>query len=457
MVIIKKYLQRNLPILIIIAMACLAWSWLFLIDVVRLSSSTVVGYGIIAFVFFIIVSITSLLAFGAWRFITGKLKQPSWKSLLQIVLIWSVTEMMIAWVVSAIWMGHGGSWDNILPFYSLTPAIMHTPLRFLARFFGFYGTSAVVGTFLLVLLAGGKPWRKYAIKFGVLLVVLNLASFGLYRVANGSKMNAIITSEKLGFPQKIKTADSQLVILPEYGLDDYDSNNVTDRFTSSKKEVYFSGTRQFADQGRIKNTLIYGSNKRGYIEEHDKSRLIVGGEYLSLPVELVLKRFQPSVYYMFDVQRLVERGNDKLIPFALPNNEKLGNAACSSIINPEDYRKLTMDGSSLLANSASLEIFRGSRIFGFYHDGLASFMATANARPFLQSSNNWKAFALDHNGNIVKSVGSLGSSSVEIETNYKKTPFTALGEWVAIAGVVYIVAIMVKRTIDKRMKRSARY
>ncbi len=431
-----------------LSLTSITWSWLWLVDVGKLSSSAFMGYAILLFAYALLVGLTAYITSWAWKWLKPMLAKPSWISVLKLLLVWAAVEFFIAWAVSAIWMGRSGNWDNMLPFYSLTPVIMLTPLKFLTRFLGYFGTSAVVGTGLVLIFH--KQYRRYATIYWSGLLVLSLASWGMYKTPTGVDTNVTIVSEKLGEQQQIEIAQTGFVLLPEYGLDNNDSENVHNRFTETDKTVYFSGTKQVSSSSRSLNVLVYGSNKAGFLDEQNKSRLIPAGEYMPFMLEELLRTTNSAVYNDFMIRRGVVRGEHPVKPFKINDSLVFGNAACSSIINPEDYRKLTQKGSTVLTNSASLEIFRGSRLFGLYHDGFAKFMATANARPFLQSANNWKAFALDHNGNTLATVQPTGTKDVAIQTNSRKTPYTYLGEWVALLGGLFIVKELLAVKFHKR-------
>lgn len=453
---IKRFVMRNKGSIIVLLVSAILWSWLFLIDVANLAHTLVIGYILMIVVYFVMTGITVLFVVKVMPHFARILKKPSYKSILSVILIWAAAEMALAWVLSAVWMGRNGSWDNIVPFVSLTPLVVLTPLRFLTRLFGFFGTSAVIGTGVLLIIASwkNKGWRKYALIFWVIVLCLNTTLWAIYKNPSGPTIHAVITSEYLGEPQKVDASDSDIVVLPEYGLDRYTSSNVAERFKPSSKEVYFTGTKQYGETQGNSNVLIYGSSLKGFVYEHTKSRLIVGGEYLPFFVEIIIRTVSPNVYYDFQVRRAITRGKEAMKPFVLPSGVSIGNAACSSIINPDDYRKLTADGATVLANSASLEIFRGSRVFALHHDGLAKFMAVSNARPFLQSAHNWKAFALDHNGNKLGQVNPVAQSNVSIQTNNKKTPYMYIGEWVAYAGIVFAAVKCIKSLLKtKRTKR----
>lgn len=431
------------------------WSWLFLIDVTNLAKSSLLGYVLMFIAYAVMVAVSSVVVLKTWLFIAAKLKKPSIKSIVFILLLWAAVELLLAWILNLIWMGREGSWDSVIPFVSLTPMIVLTPLKFLTRLFGFFGTSAVVGTGIILLVASirSTKWRKFAGGYWACIVMVNIALWLAFTAASGPTMNAIITSEQLGEPQIIDPKNSELVVVPEYGLDNYTNQNLAMRLSDNSREVFITGTKQYGESTGNSNVLLYGSNKQGYTYEHKKSRLIVGGEYVPFTYEIFVRTFAPDLYTDFEVRRAIQKGTDQPGPFQLPSGVVVGNAACSSIIHPEDYRALSADGATVLANSASLEVFRGSRVFALHHDGLATFMATANARPFLQSANSWKAFALDHNGQKLAQVEPVSQAEVTVQTNTKKTPYTFLGEWLAYVGIALLLLLGAKWYITKDSKK----
>jgi apolipoprotein N-acyltransferase len=171
---------------------------------------------------------------------------------------------------------------------------------------------------------------------------------------------------------------------------------------------------------------------------------------MPLAAEAYLRTAHRSVYDDFMVRRGTVRGEPSFEVYKVYDNVIAGNAACSSIGSPNDYRKLTQNGATFLANSASLEIFKGSSVYSVYHNGFARFNAVANARPFLQSANEWQAFALDHNGSVLRAVEPVGSAEVVATTNSKTTPYTVLGEWIALLGFVAIGAIIAQKIIHRK-------
>lgn len=444
----KKYLALHWQIVLVFGVA---WSWLLVLDVGRVSNSTVLGYGTLLAVYALLVLASALVVSFFVNLNLFNLHNGKWRTIVTTIVCWAALELLLAKCLVLFFWGSGSSWDDMMPVGSLTPLIMATPLRFLTRFFGFFGTSALVGAGIILLFHIRKQ-AFMAIAFWFAIFSLTAISFFAYRDANGLQLNATIVSEQLANPKPVDAGHTEFVLLPEYGLDYYTSSSVQTRFMNTTAEVYFSGTRLAVNEVGSQNILVHGSSRQGYIYEQAKSRLIVGGEFMPYPFEAILKLTAPVIYDDFNLQRLIVKGREPLRTFKFKEYFTIANAPCSSIMNPEDYRTLTNEGATILANSASLEIFRGSRLFGLYHDGWAKFMATANARPFLQSSNNWKAFALDHNGNTAATVQLTGTKDVTVHTNKRKTPYTYLGEWVAVLGGLYIVKELVWSNKDKLKK-----
>ncbi len=426
----------------------LLWSWLFLVAVGRLADQPTVAYITITFAFLVITIISAVIfTVAIWYLRRSYQNKPNWTWLLQATVIWALAEALIAWLVAFVWIGRNGSIDNILPFSSLTPFIMYTPLKFLSRFTGYYGLSAVV----VIGIAGLwlKKVRKYVAYYWLVVTLLAIGSWWLYRTPTGTTEQITIVAETLEHKAPVDASGSKLVVLPEYGLDDFNQSKPATRFKPQTDNYYFVGSKQTSVTKGLTNELLFGSKDNGITSKQQKTRLIPGGEYLSFGVEIALRLFSKTTYTDFQVRREVVRGIKPIQPFYIDQNLIIGSEVCSSIMTPRDYRQLTQKGSTVLANSASLEIFEGSRLFAWQHRGLANFMAVANARPFLQSTNHWPAFALDYDGNVVATVQPVGSRDVNIQTNTKKTPYTYLGEWVVILGGVYISVLLIRKIFEK--------
>jgi apolipoprotein N-acyltransferase len=429
------------------AVVALCWSWLPLIDAAAISNNRFVATMIALFVYAVIVGLQSVIIYSAYKFFQKYKPAQNWVQLAAVFFVSSFLLWFLAWITCFIWYGEGASVDNMLPFTSLTPFLVFTPLKFLAQVFGYHGTTAVIAT---VTYAFFVQMPKKII-FGLITVILtaNTVSWLAYRTPSGQSVSVHLTSQQIGQPQYV-TSSADLLLLPEYGLDDITNTNLASRIGGEASTTFIGSKQTYTDHGN-QNTLLIGTVGSGIVEQRQKSRLIVGGEYLAYTVEPWLKVLTSNTVTNFEVSRKVIRGNDGVKTTSLSNGVMVGPAVCSSMLSTEDYRSLTKHGAELLTNSASLEIFRGSRLFAWQHRGFAKFMAVANARPFAQSSNNWPAFALDNNGNEVAEIQPSSDKQISLTTNRKKTPYTTLGEWpVVISGCVLVVYLL-RKTVSKRL------
>ncbi len=441
----QKLGYDGLLLLVIVFLVGFSWSWLFQSRVTALSNSIVVGYFIALLAFVVFVSFSSYVYYKFIRFFNHKFlakSNPSPWVLPLLFVLWAGVEFLVVFLSAFVWMGKNGSIDSVLPFAAFTPFVSHTPLVFLVRFLGFHGLSATIVVLLYVGLV--EKLRKYIIPTVSVVFVLTVTSWVLYKTPSGTMINAVIVAEKL--TEKTDQIDSNhdIIVFPEYGFTG--SSSGADRLKiSNNKNTYYVGSKQTSAGVGHNNILVFGSAKNGDIEQRNKSRLIPGGEYLPYFVDVILNitGAQNTKEY-FQILNSVEKGPTNHQPLGADNRFFLGSSVCSSIIQTEDYRKFVQNGATILTNSASLGIF-ASKLFTTQHRGLAKFMAVSNARPFLQSSNDSDAFALDHNGRTIATIQPINSREVKISTNTKRTPYSYLGEWPAFAGVVTIVILILKK------------
>jgi apolipoprotein N-acyltransferase len=71
-------------------------------------------------------------------------------------------------------------------------------------------------------------------------------------------------------------------------------------------------------------------------------------------------------------------------------------------------------------------------------------MAIANARYFVQSSNGFSAYAVDHNGRTYAEASGLASLSTVAQSNSRKTFYTYAGEWLTVFGGVCCAVIFLQ-------------
>ncbi len=415
----------------------LCWVWLPFIDAAAISNNKFVATLIALFVFIVIVGLQTIIIAKSLRLIKKLKFKNRVLELSTLFVLAAFVLWFLGWISTFIWYGEGASIDDVLPFTSITPFITHTPLKYLTQLFGFHGTTAVFAVLLYAMVK--LKDRKLMAFIAVGLLTLNMGLWQIFKTPHGADIKVQISAQQLANPQHVESS-ADLLLLPEYGLDDITNDNLATRMSGSDSTVFIGSKQTYTAQGN-QNTLLYGTIGQGITSERQKSRLIVGGEYLAYSVEPWLRLLSPDTVTNFEVSRKVIRGNDRVAPITTPSGLEVGAAVCSSILSTEDYRNLTNQGAVLLTNSASLEIFRGSRLFAVQHRGFAKFMAVANARPFAQSSNNWPAFALDHNGNQLAQIYPSSTLVVNLRSNTKKTPYTVLGEWPVMLGGLYLTAM----------------
>lgn len=441
------------------AVVAAMWSWLLLVDVAIISDAKLLGWVVAGFAFAVMVAISTVVFGLVVRYTHRALRRKDaspWRRLVEFFCMWAGAELLVSWLVAVVWIGRDGSLDSVLPFASFTPFLMYTPLRFLARLVGFYGLSALLVT--CVMAAAHQRTRKLALPIAAISIVLSGAMWLPYRQASGNEIAVQVMAETLSERVPAAETSADLVVFPEYGLDDITNDNLGSRLVApTDHEVYFLGSRQDPANGNaVYNNLIFGSSQKGLDRVVPKTRLIPGGEYLPFAVDYGLRAAgADAILNDFEFSRAVQKGASAVPLYEISDGDVVGSEVCASIIAPNDYRNLTRHGATVLTNSASLEIFR-SPVFDIQQKGLGIFMATANARPFLQSANSSSAFALDHNGSVLASTQPVGSAQATVRTNHATTPYAVLGEWVSYIGLI-LIAVRSFPWVKARAKRSSKH
>lgn len=421
-----------------------AWSWVFSTDNLDLANSNLVGMIIAFWVITFNTAIALFVVGRTFKLLKFKFKKTNpWLIILVGLPVFAFMDFFIVWLTAIIWIGPEGSIDNVMPFISPAMILINTPLKYAARVIGFYGLAAFF--WLLIFTLSIKKYRKLSFVCGFVLALFSTVGYVAYSNTTSSNINAIIISEELkGHVGVIYNADTDLVVFPEYGLDKITDDNLQTRLAENNdKKTYFIGSQQRnlddPNQGHF-NSLIFGDNKNGISSFQDKYRLIPAGEDLSYAMKLALiLSFRNETIDYFGYSKKIIKGSKQLTPIKINDNAVLGAAVCSSIISPEDYRHLTKNGSTLLSNSASLTIFKGSRVFAWQQKTLARFMAISNYRYFLQSANSAPAFMLDENGNQQVEVNGKQAKEVTVKNYKNKTIYTIMGEWLSAIGAIIVL------------------
>lgn len=446
-----EYIKNNKLKISLVVWYAFCWSWVLFTDTLDLAGNPTQGFIIALIVLIINVIISTYIILRAFKFVGYLFKTRS--NLTAAIFAWpvfSLADFLVAWIPAFIWIGPQGRADSVLPLSTPTLAAINTPFGFSSRIIGFFGLGGLI--WLTVYFIVNKNLRKLAVWPFAVLAVISLLGWYIWKDVSGSKLKATVISEKLDDRvETITDSNTDLVVFPEYGLDEIDDNNFDERIDpiEQNKKVFFLGSTQINPNDKVGhlNRLLYGDTQNGITIEQDKYRLIPGGEDLPYLVRTGLRATnQKSTLDYFSYAKGTLKGQSQLAPFETQNNTLVGAAVCSSIISPSDYREFADTGATFFTNSASLTIFKGSPLFAWQQKSLAKFMAVANSRYFLQSANSARAFILDNNGKTVAQTSDKKTLTENIQNNSEKTIFTKFGDFFVFFGLIIILLITFKKS-----------
>lgn len=446
---IKKY-TKNKAVLLLTTWFAFSWSWVLFTDSLDLAGDPYQGFSIAVIVLLFNTAVSVFIFWKSLRLVGHVFRKlPIPLAITLGVPLFALVDFLISWVPTIIWIGPEGSLDNVLPLSSPALILINTPLGFASRLIGFYGLAGMF--WLVCYLLWHQKYRLWALPVIVLLSAVAFSGYSLWSQAEGSQFDAKIITETLN--ERVPAIDGQktkLVVFPEYGLDNIDNTNYQSRIHKTHEPelpAYFLGSMQINPHDRVGhfNSLMFGDSQNGITSRQDKHRLIPGGEDLPFAVRTGLRATnQKDTLDYFSNAKGVLKGPRPLQPYNLGEGTVVGAAVCSSIISPHDYRIFANQGATVFTNSASLTIFKGSPLFAWQQKSLARFMATANARYFLQSANSARAYALNHNGHTIKEATGIQVLDVTVQNNTKRTFYTRAGDWLVWIGVIVAVLFIAR-------------
>lgn len=451
---ISDYLRLNPLLIVIICWYTFSWSWVLATNTLELVKGPLLGK-VLAFILLVIsVTLSSVLMW--WCILQlKKLMRSNFKLFaLTAFPLLALADFIVAWFHALLWFGPNSLLDSMLPLGSPALLVINTPLGFASRLVGFFGLSSFV--WLVIILISTPRKRKFAIIPAIVFILLSIVGWYTYKDPQGQVINATLINEnldnKLG---AINTNDQDIILFPEYGLQDVRTDSSQNRLTSSgadNRPTYFIGSARIPVENApgYHNTLFFGNADQSKLESQNKYRLIPGGEDLPYLVRAFLKTTrQDSFMNYYNTNKNVIRSDSQLTPLKVRNGLVIGAAICSSIIHPPDYQHLTKEGATILTNSASLSTFKNSPVFTWQHKSFAKFMATANSRYFLQSANSLEAYMYDNNGQLQAQTDEFESLAVTAKTNHTKTVYSVFGEWLVLTGILCAAFFVIKRPTSR--------
>lgn len=424
-------------------------NWLYHIHATELIPNNFLAIIFLALTFSIVVGSLSIgfLLFGyGYNKLKIDLKQP--RALLLVPALWALSEWARSILFSIVGMGPGGSLGPHWNFGSLAFAASVTPLGYAGRVVGQFGLSALIILISLgILFLMRKQWKWGSI---ALFVPIAICTTGwlLSSTPSGSTLRVGVLQlddssySDYGYQRDLGPLMSShgpsdpldVLVLPEYSYiftnKEYQQAEVSAlaKVTTDKSLIITSRTGE-ADQGHKNLVTFYRPD--GQIEaEQQKQFLIPAGEYIPYFYEWILVLSgNTSVIGQHQAKNTVTASDQVATPVVY-ESDKIGSLACSGAIAPDFYRKLTSSGATILTNSAALSTMGLSS--GYYAQArqMASFIAVATARPFVQSARGAQVFMLDSNGEVIAESDKPGVHYIEgeVTTNTTKTPYSYMGD-----------------------------
>jgi len=361
-------------------------------------------------------------------------------TILYIPLLFALSEFLRSVFFSVVSFGDGGSIGPYWNFGSLGFLTMNTPLKYASRMVGLYGTSLLVVVIAIVLFQLLHKRYRYTLIILIPLII-SMLGWSLYRKSNGVELKVATASVhsdvedgyQADLSDKISnTGDTNLLVLPEYSYYFVDSDGKrTDRKIPDNVALTVdSSTKREGDD--VKNAVSYYDNQSRLLQDYEKRFLVPGGEFIPYIYQVILfYSGNTSLINQFHEKHAVNQSSQQEQSFEYAG-VRYGSLACSGAIAPNFYSSLTKEGAQILTNSASISTLGVSPLYYKQASQMSSFIAIANARPFIQSARGGSSYILTKDGTVVKTIQASSQSeltSATVTTNKKKTPSSQLGEW----------------------------
>ncbi len=445
-------------------------NWIYGIHTTELIGDTPLAVVFLVLTFVLMVGVLTM-GFVLMGALYRRLKiSTSNKTILYIPALWAIGEWFRSVFFSIMSMGDGGSVGPYWNFGSLGFVAVQTPLKYATRIVGLYGTSLLF--VLIAVIIYKLIQRRY--RYGYLLfipIACSVLGWGVYRTSNGQSLSvgtvAINGEKDTGYEavldSKLKTAPQiDTLVLPEYSYYFNDSDGTGNSRTLPVDIPLAIDSSSRRQPSGIENMVSFYDKDAKVIQTYQKSFLIPGGEFIPYAYHIILfYSGNTSLVNQFHNEKAVERAPEKEQAFEY-RGVSYGALACSGAIAPSLYSRLTNGGAEVLTNSASISTLGVSDAYYRQASQMSVFIATANARPFVQSARGGPSYVLDKDGNILTRIASTPDSDVTssvIQTNSKKTPYVVLGEWLlylsfgAIALRLIILREKSKKKIMKKRKK----
>ncbi len=412
---------------------------------------------------------TGPLIFALLLALFKKLPLYDWKILLILPGAWIIGEYIRSWLFSIVWYGAGATIGPHWNFGNLGLGLAATPLLPISRLLGLYGLSfvAVVSNIALFWLLK-KRFRQSLTIFFSIAALLAVTSLG-FRISSKNLQVAAVQLEnaQLGYNDRLKAfveskqaPGANLVVFPEY------ADFLNTQHSESAQPVLgsiFQGKKGVGIESQAINDSDITQSKQRidrsyYYNEHgavlaqqDKTFLIPNGEFLTGVTRWLLDNTgHDTLVSTFNTSRALQKA-DKSEQVINAEGLRVGSIACSGIVSPELYRRLANQQTDVLANTASLGIFRSDEYFQ-QSKALARFDAVANNKPFVQATRDGYSYIISSNGAFVAETKhkNMDYLTANVRISNGKTPYSRFGEaFLCLTTVLLLVSILKEKNIVK--------
>jgi apolipoprotein N-acyltransferase len=391
--------------------------------------------------------------------------------LIILPLLWSLADYLNSWLFSFVVYGHGGSLGPFWNFGFLGFQIADTPLSYINRFIGLFGSTALVVIInVCVYYMFLKKYRPFLITLSLSIIVATI-SYIIYQ-PNGQKINVAAIQVNSGdngnYLPKIQSQSTRLhlsqkkislLVIPEgvgFFLQPQSSlyaNSLAKSILNKTNGISVAGGEPSND-GYKSERIIYRNQDGGTINEQEKNFLIPDGEYSPYYLNEMFSLFnKDNLRTQYQIFRDLKKGRHPEYPYKY-NSINYGTLSCSGIIAPQLYQEMTKKGSNILIDSAELDILRNSPNFFNQTRQIAKFQTIANARPFVQATYGGYSYIYNSNGNAIAQTKSFKTNIISgtVKTSSKKTIYSLYGELIVPISVIVLTYYglgLNKKTVNK--------
>ncbi len=358
-------------------------------------------------------------------------------------VLWVLCEYARSWLFSIFTAGPGASLGSYWNFGVLGLAGATTWLGPASRIVGLFGLSLlVVMANITLYMSLNRQWRTATLMLAGLVAISVLGWVWPLQHTRQVSVNVLQLGEsdtnyQANLTQLLSSKSvqpAQLLVLTEYSrfFDGKQPTSDQNLAALARTDGTVLDDQDSNSANTLSNIIVVRDSAGNISYEQPKSFLVPTGEFLPYVVKWVALGlgFRDLVDY-FEKYRTITGTRITPHPFASAGNTEIGSLACSGVIAPDLYQKLTRGGAQVLTNSAALGIFSNAPIYFEQSKHFSRFIAIANARPFIQSARAGASYVLDANGKLIASspIDGLDVISARIQPQTTLTPYSRLGEW----------------------------